>query len=101
MDRVSIARMTPNQMIWWEKIRVKGKLKFVLLRGVLFWGVLTAILSAVVNEWWHAGLPFTSAEYSLSSLIDSLIVGIVIFPIVGAFLSLYIWKICEDVYLSS
>ncbi|EQD40133.1 conserved hypothetical protein, membrane, partial [mine drainage metagenome] len=34
----------------WERVRAKGKRRFVLMRGVLMWGLGTAILSSVLLE---------------------------------------------------
>ena len=37
-----------DQFSKWEKIREKGFLRFVLLRGVLGWGLCTAVLYSLI-----------------------------------------------------
>jgi hypothetical protein len=65
--------MTPKQISRWEKTRARGRTRFVLIRGVLLWGLLTAIfvtiVSAAMNGWHHW---YVSA-----------IIWLVIFPLFG------------------
>ena len=38
----------PKDLLKWESIRKKGMLKFVLLYGVLLWGMLSGLLYALI-----------------------------------------------------
>lgn len=43
----------------WERIRKKGMLRFVLLRGVLGWGVFTAALYTLVMHFFFPPFPWS------------------------------------------
>jgi phosphate/sulfate permease len=60
----------------------QNKFRFILLRGVLGWGVPTAILSQLIKL-------FTGEE----SFFDGILLSLIIFPIVGVFFGYYMWKL--------
>lgn len=70
----------------WRVIRAKGRMRFILLHGVLGWGLPMFILMAVVPRW--LGLPFNWEKY--------LLVGIILFPAGGAGFGGALWNACEN-----
>jgi phosphate/sulfate permease len=60
----------------------QNKFRFILLRGVLGWGIPTAILSQLIKH-------FTGGE----DFFDGIVLSLIIFPITGIFFGYYLWKI--------
>lgn len=63
----------------WEKIRNKGKMRYILLYGVLFWGGLTGIIMS----------------FFFSPL------ALLVFLIGGIFFGIWTWNKSESLYLKS
>ncbi|MDD5327859.1 MAG: hypothetical protein PHY02_08620 [Phycisphaerae bacterium] len=66
----------------------KGKWRYVILYGVLMWGVMTAILYRVLTICWDGNKEpflgqFLSAETALA---------LIIFPVTGIGFGLVMWK---------
>lgn len=80
--------MTKQQMDRWERIRVRGKKRYIWLSGVIGWGISTGILVCVINR-----LGGTSWVQSASSL--------VVFPIGGYFWGLFMWHWMERQFSKS
>lgn len=72
----------------WAKTREKGKQRFVLINGVLGWGVTTAILWAALMEY---------IEPSENIWVRS-IIALIIFPIAGVAFGHLMWKKSEKAY---
>ena len=68
----------------WQQIRAKGPLHFILLRGVLGWGVTTAIL-------WCALM----AVFTDKGRAQLLVVALIGFPIGGVVWGAAMWYIAE------
>ena len=72
----------------WERVRARGKRRFVLTRGVLGWGVSTGILVSALEGvqtpsfWLH------------------LIASLLVFPAGGYFWGTWVWDILEPQYQS-
>ncbi|MCL1079842.1 hypothetical protein D5R81_17080 [Parashewanella spongiae] len=77
--------MTNNQFESWKKSRVQGKLKFVLLRGVLSWGIPMFIFMTFIINKPEAG--FTS---------QFIVVNALIWAIAGAVFGLIVWYFGES-----
>ncbi len=63
-----------------EKLLSRGRWYFVLVRGVLFFGVGTAVL-LTAWEYWQEGKPF----------LESLIERLPVFLLSGIFFGLFLW----------
>jgi len=72
----------------WKKTREMGRTKFILFYGVLFWGLIVAIIFFLLNIKAYPAIPW----YIL------LLVSIVIFGIAGYFVGHFSWKSAEKKY---
>lgn len=72
----------------WAKTREKGKQRFVLVNGVLGWGVSTAILWAALMEF---------LEPSENIWVRP-IIALIIFPIAGIAFGHLMWNKSEKAY---
>ena len=72
----------------WESTRQKGKLRFILLYGVVFWGLGLAIVFPTIRS------IFFNTQIELPELLS----GIIGFPLIGAFWGLVMWHISETQY---
>ena len=72
----------------WAKTREKGKQRFVLVNGVLGWGVTTAILWCVLME---------LIEPSQNIWVRP-IIALIIFPIAGIVFGHLMWDKSEKAY---
>jgi hypothetical protein len=81
-------KMTEKQLARWAKVREKGRARYILLYGVLFWGVLTGALWAVAM----------AAVQGWDRLPTYLAFGLIGFPIGGVLFGAWTWKIAEARY---
>lgn len=72
----------------WEKIRSKGKNRFVWVNGVLIWGLTTAILWSIMME-----IVQPSNDIWIRPLI-----ALIIFPIGGIAFGHFTWHASEKKY---
>lgn len=75
---------TSEQLARWGEIRKRGRLRFVVLNGVLGWGLTTGVLYSVVMALLMGRSLLTLLTYSL-----------VLFPIGGIFFGLWTWHSSE------
>lgn len=68
----------------WQKIRERGPLRFILLRGVLGWGVTTAVL------WCALMALFTDKDW-----VQLMTVALVGFPVGGVVWGTVMWCVGE------
>jgi hypothetical protein len=83
-------RMSARQIKKWRQTRQMGRSRFIWVRGVLGWGVPTAIF-------WSFLMAGTRAD---TSFIGYFVTGIVLFPVGGYFWGIWVWKNSECQYLS-
>ncbi|RMF07330.1 MAG: hypothetical protein D6762_07765 [Candidatus Neomarinimicrobiota bacterium] len=83
--------MSEKQLAKWAEIRRMGRMKFIWFRGVLVWGVSTAILWSL----FMMALPY------FHELRPSLGTAIILFPIGGYFWGVWVWKFAEKQYLEA
>jgi hypothetical protein len=69
----------------WEQIRKGGAMRFVLVWGVLYWGVVTGLLFSVMR-----------ALLGSASFLESLRWSIVIFPLGGVLFGASMWAHFES-----
>lgn len=80
----------------WERINSMGKRKYILKDGILYYGVPTGILWAIFYQLFDGGLSlenFISDEFT-----SRLVVGLIVFSIVGILVSLFTWRKLEKKY---
>ncbi|AQT67166.1 hypothetical protein STSP2_00309 [Anaerohalosphaera lusitana] len=70
----------------WAKMRKMGKRKFVLVYGVLFWGLLGGLIYSL--DW---------KTFTFDSVGD-VVRGVIIFTICGALFGLLLWLQAESRY---
>jgi phosphate/sulfate permease len=83
----------PNNHInelWRERIIKKGKTSFIIRRGVISWGLSTAILFSIItflidNNFLFSGL----VSYKF---VKELMSSLIIFPIAGLFMGMFLWN---------
>jgi hypothetical protein len=68
-----------------NRILAKGRTHFILWRGVIGWGITTALGFSLIMGW---GQPLESA-------LPILLISLVIFPIVGFFWGSLMWRWIE------
>ncbi|PRX34745.1 hypothetical protein BX659_10260 [Orenia metallireducens] len=81
----------------WEQIRAKGKLRYILVHGIIGWGVSTAIIYTLVGLIMDKGIGMENISLQ-KSLID-LAIALVVFPTVGVLQSIFTWNKKEQEYL--
>jgi hypothetical protein len=83
--------MNPNQLKNWESLRRRGRKWYILVVGVLCWGLLSGLVWAVAM----------SAMQGWERLPLLLALGLVGFPIGGYFFGAFMWKRMESEYQKS
>ena len=85
--------MKKQQMDKWERMRAKGKKKFILQNGVIGWGLPVAFLyTTLMTLLEHQALVFDREFYRL------LIMAVIAFPIGGIAFGLWVWEWSERAY---
>jgi len=70
------------------RILAKGKWRYVLLYGVVLWGITTAILFRVLMIYWKGNEgPFWEQFFSAETVL-----ALIIFPVTGIGFGLVLWK---------
>lgn len=77
-----------NKFEKWEKIRAKGKWNYILLDGVLGWGVSTAVLFSVI-------FPLIDGK---QSFLHVFALSIFLFPLGGIAWGYFMWMFIEKAY---
>lgn len=80
--------MSEKFIAQWEKIRAKGKNNFVWVRGVLIWGLVTAVMWSIFMEY---------TQPSANKLIRP-VIALILFPCGGFFWGLLTWHFSEKKY---
>jgi ABC-type multidrug transport system permease subunit len=87
------SEMKKQQREKWEKVRARGKKRFVFFNGIIGWGLPTAFLYTSAMTYMDQGaLEFNDAFYRL------LLIAIVLFPIGGVVFGLWVWNWSERAY---
>lgn len=82
-------QMTDAQIERWGTTRAGGKKRFIWLQGVLGWGVLTAVLVALLQKWLGPDTHHFGKD---------LLIGLIIYPIGGYFWGWSMWALTERSY---
>ncbi|OCL26200.1 hypothetical protein U472_09310 [Orenia metallireducens] len=82
--------MNPKERVRWEKIRAKGKSKYILIHGVVGWGFSTAIIYTLIGLIMDKRIGIDNISLQ-KSLVD-LTIALVVFPDVGVLQSIFTWN---------
>jgi hypothetical protein len=88
---MKLRQMTDQQAAKWARLQADGPLRFVLFRGVLGWGVPTAVIFAFLTA------PFDAFHESFTK---SLLRSLVLFPLFGIVWGLAMWWLGKKQYRS-
>ncbi|QWU15322.1 hypothetical protein SAMN04487895_10814 [Paenibacillus sophorae] len=86
--------MNQKQRMKWEQLRSKGKKNFIIYKGILGWGIPTAILFTLFMSFME--------NYSLifdKSFVEFFIIAIILFPAGGIVFGLWVWNWTERIYM--
>jgi len=75
----------------WEKVRNKGKLRFMIINGALIWGMTTAFFWSIVMHFIQPIEPFWVRPA----------IALMTFPIGGLFWGLWVWRTSEKKFQSN
>lgn len=81
-------RKIKNRFERWERTRAKGKWSFVLIYGVIYWGLGTALAFSVI-------FPLVVPNVSFMSVLPW---SIIMFPLGGAVWAVIMWALSERTY---
>jgi hypothetical protein len=94
LKQLLVREPTPKQLARWEKIRVRGKWRFVLFWGVFRFGALLFVFWAILD--YPFGYPGASPWVRLADAAGTFVVTC---PIVGGLWGLWMWYGVEASYL--
>jgi hypothetical protein len=82
--------MQPEEERWrkWKLTRSRGRNRFILVTGVLGWGLTTAVI-------WSLLMAGIQGWNRLPTLLP---IAIIVFPICGYFFGTFVWKSTETKY---
>ena len=81
-------RMTDQQASSWAAVRERGRRRYILVNGVLCWGVITGVL-------WSGVMWFQSHERTLPAFALLLGIALVGFPLGGLVWGAWMWRCME------
>jgi len=87
--------MTKREFARWKKLRSKGKKHFVLMHGVIGWGVVMAVAMPFVT-WLLNSIdpdPLHPPDH-----VKTVLLAFLIFPIGGYIWGAFIWSVMEKRY---
>jgi hypothetical protein len=81
---------------YWNKMKLKGKRKYIFLYGVVRWGLSMGIIMPIVGQ--IIDSIYSPNNVSIKNFITRLIVSLIVFPLAGYFQSVMLWKRYETKY---
>ena len=84
-------KMNTKQMAKWEDIRNKGKRKYIIKYGLIFWGIPMAILVSLLQY----------LSVGKLNVIMNVIISIIVFLLGGLLYGLIMWTYLEKRYKDS
>jgi hypothetical protein len=84
-----MGKPTPKQIEKWKKIRAEGKRRFVFVRGVFGFGLITFALTIVTDYFLHFG-PFASGSITVLKFVISLLLWLCAGYVWGSFMWSYL-----------
>ncbi len=86
-----MAKMTEKQHARWAITRQRGRFRFILILGVLIWGIGTAVLFSI----------FMAAQRGFDHFVWDLGLALILFPIGGYFWGSWMWRFNERQFAES
>jgi hypothetical protein len=78
----------------WAKTRARGKPRFILIYGVLYWGTATAFITAILQA-------FLGKDLSLYTFVSlQFLIKLTVFLVIGYVYGDIMWNINERRYLN-
>jgi hypothetical protein len=87
--------MNKNELKAWGRLRSRGFWHFVIVRGLVCWGILGGLMFSVLLWIVMGRVVFPDGELSIWSVLSVSMVG---WPLSGLLLSPVLWVMCERVY---
>lgn len=72
----------------WESTRNKGRIYFVLVHGVIGWGVVTAVLWSLIMQ----------VVFPVNTFLVRTLIALILFPLGGLGFGLFMWHLNEKKY---
>ena len=88
--------MTRQELERWEQLRANGKQKFILLYGVLYWGVGVGIAFGLVNTVINHAMG--EQVFNYGQMLREITLGVLGFPLMGYVWGRSIWSYNERRY---
>lgn len=85
--------MKPFNSNKWERMRAKGRKKYIIYNGVVGWGIPTAILYSILTTLWETQTIELNNEF-----FETLIISIILFPLGGIGFGIWTWHAFESNY---
>lgn len=88
-----------NKEKWkkWEKVRAKGRTRFIWLNGVVGWGIPLAVTGPALTVLWRdAG--FVIERFPWGSFLRLLPSSLIVASLGGYFYGVLMWEIAERMY---
>jgi hypothetical protein len=84
--------MTENQKEIWQKTHAQGKLRFILVRGIIFWGLPFGIVYFVLTRIFYYFFDGSSFSESINNLTAKFIFNLLIWSLGGCILKWMEWN---------
>jgi hypothetical protein len=89
--------LSEKQRKRWEQLRARGKRRFVVLHGVLGWGVPVAVVWSIWMQLWDNG--FSLDGFLSARFFSQMVVAFMVFPAAGILFGHWMWWFNERRYL--
>lgn len=74
-----------------SRILAKGKWNYVLMYGVLCWGLLAALFARIFGILWH----YKEAPFGEQFISEKTLIAFIVFPIMGIGWGFAMWKVMQ------
>jgi hypothetical protein len=91
--------MNPKQMEKWENLRSKGRKSYVIIYGILFWGIPVSLTTEFITRITKYG--FSLDIFNNDHFAWKIIIRTIVFIFAGIFFGLYMWDNMEKKYQKS
>lgn len=94
--------MNPQQRQKWAQIRRMGKYRYLLVYGILLWGVPVALCYAVATTLVDNGFsiqPVLSSPLLRRLFVAKVFISLLLFPVGGSGVAWWLWEYYEKKYL--
>lgn len=89
--------MNYKQRVSWGKTRKKGKARFVIIYGMLIWGITFGVVSMIFSR--IANNQFFLSSIFSAQVVFDLITRAAFGAITGIFFGIYVWRYMEKKWI--